>query len=81
MLDKIILERHVASVGVFIVFAGLMQLPSGFVALAFVAFLFGIILSLGLLKVLSEPLDRASLVQRGVAIGMIVAGVSTISLW
>jgi len=43
-------------------------------------FLFGILLSLGLLKVLSEPLDRASLVQRGVAIGMIVAGVATITL-
>jgi drug/metabolite transporter (DMT)-like permease len=43
-------------------------------------FLFGILLSLGLLKVLSEPLDRASLVQRGLAIGMIVAGVSTITL-
>ena len=43
-------------------------------------FLFGILLSLGLLKVLSEPLDRASLVQRGLAIGMIIAGVSTITL-
>ena len=43
-------------------------------------FLFGILLSLGLLKVLSEPLDRASLIQRGLAIGMIVAGVSAITL-
>ena len=43
-------------------------------------FLFGILLSLSLLKVLSEPLDRASLVQRGLAIGMIVAGISTITL-
>ena len=43
-------------------------------------FLFGILLSLGLVRVLSEPLDRASLMQRGVAIAMIVAGVSAISL-
>ena len=43
-------------------------------------FLFGIILSLGLLKVLAEPLDRSSLAQRGVAIGMIIAGVAVISL-
>jgi drug/metabolite transporter (DMT)-like permease len=43
-------------------------------------FLFGILLSLGVLKVLSEPLDRASLMQRGLAIAMIVAGVSAISL-
>ncbi len=44
------------------------------------AFLIGVLLSLGVLKVLSEPLDRGSLVQRGAAIAMIVAGISAISL-
>ncbi len=43
-------------------------------------FLFGIVLSIGMLKVLSEPLDRASLAHRGAAIAMIVAGVASISL-
>lgn len=43
-------------------------------------FVFGILLSLGLLKVLAEPLDRPTLIQRGIAIAMIVAGVATISL-
>ena len=43
-------------------------------------FLFGIVLSTGMLKVLSEPVDRASLAHRGAAIAMIVAGVAAISL-
>jgi len=43
-------------------------------------FLFGIILSLGIFKILSEPLDRASLIHRAVAIAMIFAGIATISV-
>ena len=43
-------------------------------------FLFGIVLSAGALGVLAEPLDRASLVQRGAAIAMIIAGIAAISL-
>ena len=43
-------------------------------------FLFGIVLSAGAVRVLSEPVDRASLAHRGLAIAMIVAGIAGVSL-
>ena len=43
-------------------------------------FILGIILSTAVLKMLSEPLDRDTLLQRGVAIAMIVGGVAAISM-